>query len=198
MRRLAPTIAFASAITLGITSQLAAQPSAPPASARVTVADYLEWEDVADPQLSPDGRQIAFTRRSVDKVNDKWDTSVWVMNGDGSRQHSLVSGSAARWSPDGTRLLYIAAGQPSGMQLWVRFMDGDGGTTQLTRLIEPPTDPEWSPDGSQIAFRMNVPTKETWNIALPAAPKGAKWTEPPRIVQRLNYRSDRVGFTDDG
>ena len=198
MRRLAPTIAFASAITLGITSQLAAQPSAPPASARVTVADYLEWEDVADPQLSPDGRQIAFTRRSVDKVNDKWDTSVWVMNGDGSRQHSLVSGSAARWSPDGTRLLYIAAGQPSGMQLWVRFMDGDGGTTQLTRLIEPPTDPEWSPDGAQIAFRMNVPTKETWNIALPAAPKGAKWTEPPRIVQRLNYRSDRVGFTDDG
>ena len=198
MRRLAPALALASAITLGITPPLVAQPSAPPASARVTVADYLDWEDVADPQLSPDGRQIAFTRRSVDKVNDKWDTSVWVMNADGSRQHSLVSGSAPRWSPDGARLLYIAAGQPSGMQLWVRFMDGDGGTTQLTRLIEAPTDPEWSPDGAQIVFRMNVPTKETWNIALPAAPKGAKWTETPRIVQRLNYRADRIGFTDDG
>ena len=199
MRRLSPTIAIASLFALGITPSLLAQPSAaPPASARVTVADYLEWEDVADPQLSPDGRQIAFTRRSVDKVNDKWDTSVWLMNADGSRQRSLVSGSAPRWSPDGTKLLYIATGQPSGMQLWVRFMDGDGGTTQLTRLVEAPTDPEWSPDGAQIAFRMNVPTKETWNIALPAAPKGAKWTEPPRIVQRLNYRADRVGFTDDG
>ena len=199
MRRLSPTIVIASLFALGTTPPLVAQPSAaPPASARVTVADYLEWEDVADPQLSPDGRQIAFTRRSVDKVNDKWDTSVWLMNADGSRQRSLVSGSAPRWSPDGTKLLYIATGQPSGMQLWVRFMDGDGGTTQLTRLVEAPTDPEWSPDGAQVAFRMNVPTKETWNIALPAAPKGAKWTEPPRIVQRLNYRADRVGFTDDG
>ncbi len=199
MRRITPTIAMASLCALGIASALSAQqPTAPPASKRVTVADYLEWEDVADPQLSPDGRQIVFTRRSVDKVNDKWDTAIWVMNADGSRQRSLVTGSSPRWSPDGTRLLYIATGQPSGMQLWVRFMDADGGTTQLTRLTEAPTDPEWSPEGSQIAFRMNVPTRETWNIALPAAPKGAKWTDAPRIVQRLNYRSDRVGFTDDG
>ena len=199
MRRVNRSLAVVSLMAIALAPPLTAQqPAAPPASTKVTVADYLEWEDVADPQLSPDGKQIAFTRRSVDKVNDKWDTSVWVMNADGSRQRSLVSGSAPRWSPDGSKLLYIANGQPNGMQLWVRFMDGDGGTTQLTRLVEAPTDPEWSPDGAQIAFRMNVPTKETWNIALPAAPKGAKWTDAPRIVQRLNYRSDRVGFTDDG
>lgn len=198
MRRSRSVVAIASLCGLGVAPVLSAQNSAPPASARVTVSDYLEWEDVADPQLSPDGKQIAFTRRSVDKVNDKWDTNVWLMNADGTRQHSLVSGSAPRWSPDGTRLMYIATGQPSGMQLWVRLMDGDGGTTQLTHVTEAPTEPEWAPDGAQIAFRMNVPTKETWNIAMPAAPKGAKWTEPPRIVQRLNYRADRIGFTDDG
>ncbi len=199
MRRTTPVLATAALFALGITAPLTAQqPGAPPASSRITVADYLEWEDVSDPQLSPDGKQIAFTRRSVDKVNDKWDTSVWVMNADGSRQRSLVSGNAPRWSPDGSKLLYIATGMPSGMQVWVRFMEGDGGATQLTHVTEAPTDPEWAPDGAQIAFRMNVPTKETWNIALPAAPKGAKWTEAPRIVQRLNYRADRVGFTDDG
>ena len=199
MRRATSVLATAALFALGITAPLPAQQSgAPPANGKVTVADYLEWEDVADPQLSPEGRQIAFTRRSVDKVNDKWDTSVWVMNADGSRQRSLVSGSAPRWSPDGSKLLYIATGMPSGMQVWVRFMEGDGGATQLTHVTEAPTDPEWSPDGTQIAFRMNVPTKETWNIALPATPKGAKWTEAPRIVQRLNYRSDRAGFVDDG
>ena len=199
MRRTSFMLATASALSLTSMDSLSAQASAaPPASPRITVADHLEWEDVGDPQLSPDGKQIAFTRRGVDKVNDKWDTAIWIMNADGSRQRSLVVGSAPRWSPDGTRLLYIATGQPAGMQLWVRFMDGDGGTTQLTRLTEAPTEPEWSPNGQQIAFRMNVPTRETWNIALPAAPKGAKWTESPRIVQRLNYRSDRVGFTDDG
>jgi dipeptidyl aminopeptidase/acylaminoacyl peptidase len=199
MRRPTPPILASTLLALAVAVQLPAQATgAPPANRKITVADYLEWEDVGDPQLSPDGKQIAFTRRSVDKVNDKWDTAIWIMNADGSRQHSVVTGSAPRWSPDGSRLLYVATGQPAGPQLWVRFMDGDGGTTQLTRLTEAPTEPEWSPDGQQIAFRMNVPTRETWNIALPAAPKGAKWTETPRIVQRLNYRSDRVGFTDDG
>jgi len=43
-----------------------------------------------------------------------------------------------------------------------------------------------------------VPEKETWRIAMPTPPKGAKWTEPPKIVSRLNYRQDRIGFTDDG
>jgi dipeptidyl aminopeptidase/acylaminoacyl peptidase len=45
---------------------------------------------------------------------------------------------------------------------------------------------------------MNVATKETWAIKMPSPPKGAKWTDPPKIVSKLNYRSDRVGFTDEG
>ena len=32
---------------------------------------------------------------------------------------------------------------------------------------------------------------------MPTPPKGAKWTEPPKVVTRLNYRSDRVGYTDE-
>ena len=33
---------------------------------------------------------------------------------------------------------------------------------------------------------------------MPATPKDAKWTPPPRIVQTLHYRQDQVGFLDDG
>ena len=33
---------------------------------------------------------------------------------------------------------------------------------------------------------------------MPKAPAGAKWTEAPRIVEQLNYRRDRSGFTDNG
>src|SRR5438105_243607 len=56
---------------------------------------------------------------------------------------------------------------------------------------------EWSPDGKSIAFTMNVPVRDNWRIAMPAAPKGAKWTEPPKVVTRINYRSDRQGFIDE-
>ena len=52
--------------------------------------------------------------------------------------------------------------------------------------------------GKQLAFLMLVPRQGDWNVKLPSAPRGAKWTEPPRIVERLNYRRDRVGFLDDG
>ena len=56
---------------------------------RLTVDRYHDWEDVADPQLSPDGRQIVYERRWIDKMHDRWETSLWVMNEDGSKNRFL-------------------------------------------------------------------------------------------------------------
>ncbi len=164
---------------------------------RLTLEHYLEWEDVQSPQLSPDGRQITYTRRWIDKLNDRWESSVWMMNVDGTRNRSLVTGSDVQWSPDGTRIAYIARGEPSGSQIFVRWMDAEGATSQVTRLTESPSDLRWAPDSKSIAFRMNGPFRESWAIPLPTAPRGAKWTEAPRIVTRLDYRQDRQGFVDD-
>jgi len=165
---------------------------------RLTLANYLDWEDVQEPQLSPDGRQVLYTRRWIDKLNDKWESSLWIVNADGTKNRVLVQGSNARWSPDGTRIAYLAKGEPSGTQVWVRYMDAEGAATQVTRLTETPSDLAWSPDGKTLAFRMLVPKKDDWRLDIPAAPKGAKWTEPPRVVTKLAYRRDRQGFIDDG
>lgn len=175
----------------------------PPAAAqsardRLSLADYLEFEDVQSPRLSPDGRQIIYTRRWVDKLNDRWESSLWIMDADGGRNRFLVNGANARWSPDGTRIAYLAPGEPTGSQIHVRWMDAEGAVTQVTRVTEAPADHEWSPDGRTIAFRMNVPMKEQWSVAIPPAPRGAKWVEAPYIVEKLAYRRDRVGFTDQG
>ncbi|MEO5580831.1 MAG: S9 family peptidase [Gemmatimonadaceae bacterium] len=191
--------------TLVICSSLAAQdstsqvdPVADKNTDRFTLKQYLDLEDVQDPQLSPDGKSIIYTRRWVDKMNDKWESSLWIMNADGSRNRFLVNGSGARWSPEGTRIAYFAQGVPSGTQLFVRFMDGEGAPTQITRVNETPSELEWSPDAKTVAFRMLVLSRDPWKIDMPAAPKGAKWTEAPRVVTRLNYRRDRQGFIDDG
>ncbi|MGH7719836.1 MAG: S9 family peptidase, partial [Gemmatimonadaceae bacterium] len=173
-------------------------PAGAASSGRLTVSHYLDFEDVQNPQLSPDGRQVMYTRRWVDKMNDRWESSLWIMNTDGTRNRLLVEGSDAKWSPDGQRIAYIAKGEPSGSQVFVRWMDAEGARTQITRVSETPSDLEWSPDGRSVAFRMLVPSRDDWKIELPAAPKGAKWTEPPRIVQRMLYRRDRQGFIDDG
>ncbi|HXT16034.1 MAG TPA: S9 family peptidase [Gemmatimonadaceae bacterium] len=174
------------------------QPQQARPSNRLQLEQYLDWEDVQTPQLSPDGAQILFTRRWVDKMNDRWESSVWLMNADGTHQRALVQGSDAQWSPDGKRIAYIGKGEPTGSQIFVRWMDGEGAATQISHLTEAPTALEWSPDGKSIAFNMNVPVRDNFmRINMPQAPKGAKWIEPPKIVTRLNYRSDRVGYTDD-
>jgi dipeptidyl aminopeptidase/acylaminoacyl peptidase len=158
---------------------------------------YLEWERVSDPQISPDGQQIIYTRRWIDKMNDRWESSLWIMNSDGGRNRFLADGSSARWSPDGSRIAFLRSGEPEGTQIFVRWMDAEGATTQVTRVEHSPSDIVWSPLGESIAFTMRVPTDESWRVELPGKPSGADWTDNPKVVTRLNYRRDRRGYIDD-
>lgn len=191
MRRILVALALAS-----LPAVLAAQNTA--TADRLTLDLYWEYETVADPQLSPDGAQIIYTRTWLDKINDKRESSLWVMNADGSKNRFLVRGSNARWSPSGDRILYTAQGEPRGSQIFVRYMDAEGATSQVTRVTEGPGNVTWSPDGQSIAFAMKVEKKNVWSIRMPDRPEGAKWVETPRIVERLDYRQDGQGFNDDG
>ena len=164
----------------------------------LTVTRFLDYETVSDPQPSPDGSQVVFTRRAVDKMKDQFETGLWIMNADGSRLRFLVKGASAVWSPDGTRIAYLAEGEPGGQQLFVRYMDAEGAVTQITRVTRSPGAPKWSPDGKSLGFTMFVPKENLWRIDLPAAPQGASWTKAPRIIDNLLYRADRSGFLETG
>lgn len=192
--RILKVAARALALTAFAATALTAQQKA---SSRLALEQYLDWEDAQAPQLSPDGANVIFTRRWVDKMNDRWETSLWMMNVDGSHPRNIGQGSGVTWSPDGKRIAYIGKGEPAGSQIFVRWMDAEGAASQISHLTESPSSLQWAPDGKSIAFSMNVAVKDPWRIAMPAPPKGAKWTEAPHVVTRLNFRSDRVGFTDD-
>ena len=163
-------LAVLALFALGVLPSLAAQ-----TKERLTLADYLDFEDAQDPRASPDGKQVIYTRRTIDKINDRWDNALWIVNADGAKHRFLLKGGSARWSPDGSRIAFVADGQPAGPQVFVRWMDAEGATTQITRVSQPPTDIEWSPDGKTLVFRMMVPMKEAWKVAdMPAPPAGAK------------------------
>jgi dipeptidyl aminopeptidase/acylaminoacyl peptidase len=169
-----------------------------PSDTLLTVGRYLDYETVSEPKVSPDGSQVIFTRRSVDKMKDSFESSLWIMGADGGKMRFLTKGSSPVWSPDGTRILFLNEGEPGGSQVYVRYMDAEGAVTQVTKALKAPGSPSWSPDGKWIAFSMFVPSKDDWKIDMPSAPSGATWTKAPRVVETLHYRADRTGYLDDG
>ena len=171
---------------------------------KLALADFLEYEQVRDffrgggPQISPDGSQIIYTRWWVDKMNDRWKASLWLMNADGTRNRWLLDASTARWSPDGSRIAWVAQGEPTGSQIFVRYMDAEGAKTQVTRVEHGPSGLSWSPDGEWLAFSMLVPEAGSLSAAVPGRPSGATWAAEPKIVERLDYRQDYAGYSDAG
>ena len=79
----------------------------------ITDQDLLKFVWIADPQVSPDGRQVVYVRVVVNEKTDDYDTSLWTVPSDGHEApRALTSGtrdSSPRFSPDGKRLAFVRA-----------------------------------------------------------------------------------------
>jgi Tol biopolymer transport system component len=121
-----------------------------------TGADLFNLEVASDPQISPDGRTIAYVRKSNDIMTDKARLTVWLVDVASGQQRPLLAGSGSylspRWSPDGTRLAYVAT-EGDSPQLYVRWMAGGlpPERARITGLPDSPDSLAWSPDGRRIA-----------------------------------------------
>ena len=163
--------------------------------------DVFELESARDPQISPDGSQIAYARATNDIMTDRTRQNIWLVASDGSDHRPLLSGkanySSPRWSPTGDRLAYVSAIEGGKPQLFVRWMD-TGQTALLSNLQETPQSLAWSPDGNQIAFSMFVEEKSEPLASPPAKPDGAEWAKPVTVIDSVTYRNDGSGYRRNG
>jgi acylaminoacyl-peptidase len=155
----------------------------------------LQW--VADPQVAPDGRTIAYVRMRMDIKTDRPRGEIWLIDADGRHSRPIPraeDGSQPRWSPDGSRIAYVAGSEDGSKQLYV-YWTRDAVTASVSHFVESPTSLAWSPDGRWLAFTMPAPADhKALKVELAEPPKGAKWADPPKLIDRMVFRIDGEGY----
>jgi dipeptidyl aminopeptidase/acylaminoacyl peptidase len=118
--------------------------------------DLYRFQRVSDPQISPDGSQVAYVVGVLDMEANKIGSAIWLAATDGKsspRQLTNAPGKKdrhPRWSPDGKRILF-ESNRGGDYQLWILELNG-GEAKQLTTISTEANNAVWSRDGKQIAF----------------------------------------------
>lgn len=156
----------------------------------VTVEDLFRIADVGSPAVSPGGDEVAYAVTTHDLKGNSSSTRIWIaaLDGSASRPMTLAGSDASdpRWSPDGSRLAFLAArGEGARTQVWALERSG-GEARPLTEIEQGVSSFAWSPDGTRLVLVIKDRKPE------PAAGE----PQPPWVIDRLQFKQDYVGYLD--
>ncbi len=200
MRRFAALVVVTACIAI---LSFAGNPAAAQASKRpITLDDMTRLKSVGDPQVSPDGRWVAYSVGTVDAEKERRDSDLWMISWDGSQKIRLTATadsneSQPRWSPDNRYLAFLASRgddeeKKKGTQVWLLNRAG-GEAQKLTDIKGGVSDFSWSPDSKRLVLVVNDfdPASE------PEKMEGWKRkTKPPIVIDRYHFKQDREGYLE--
>jgi dipeptidyl aminopeptidase/acylaminoacyl peptidase len=197
-----------STLVLGLALLAAPEVGRGAAKRNVEVGDLFRIKAVGAPQISADGKWVAYTVTTKDEDKDKSETRVWMAPVDGGDPLPMsVAGKNAsepRFSPDGKYVSFLAARGEDGddddakTQVWL--LDRRGGEAQqLTEVMQGVDGYEWSPDGKRLVLLVQDPTPQELEAqhhkeagTKPARPKA----DPPAVIDRIQFKRDDSGYLD--
>ncbi|HEV8203993.1 MAG TPA: S9 family peptidase [Pyrinomonadaceae bacterium] len=164
--------------------------------------DLTRFRSVGDPQISPDGKYVAYVVGTTDAKEDKSNSHIWMVGIDGTNDRQITfsneSESSPRWSPDGKYISFTSSrpGKARGNQVWL--LDRNGGEAmQLTELKGRLQGHEWSPDSKRLALLIGDPDPES--EPGPSPQPGATPRVPkPIVIDRYRYKQDGAGYLLSG
>ncbi|MCS6909281.1 MAG: S9 family peptidase [Anaerolineales bacterium] len=160
----------------------------------LSAEDLYALKSVEDPQLSPDGRYLAFVRVDVDKLGNKYDRHLWLVDLTERRPtprqftFSAKSDFNPRWSPDSRTLAFVST-RNEKPQIYLIAVNG-GEARPLTSMPNGATNPVWSHDGRRIAFLSNVNAEER------AREDSGEEPPPPADALEAKHRSERQEYNE--
>ena len=160
----------------------------------LTVDDYFAIRGVGSPEVSPDGKWVAFTVSTSDLDQDDSEKRVWMVPLSGGEPVPMTAeGSSAsdpRWSPDGRYLSFLSDRDDGIWQVWA--LDRRGGEArQLTHVAQGVEAYEWSPDGSTLVLVVWDAKDEGGEDRADGERAAAPW-----VIDRLQFKYDGVGYLD--
>ncbi|MFN9343508.1 MAG: prolyl oligopeptidase family serine peptidase [Planctomycetota bacterium] len=140
-------------LLVSVALMTAASPAQSPRAMKVD--DLFQIRRIADPQISPDGKQVVFVVTTVNLEGNSTSSNLWladVARPETARQLTTTPKKDLnpRWSPDGKRILFQST-RSGSMQLWVIDLSG-GEARQLTSISTEAATGVWAPNGKSIAF----------------------------------------------
>ncbi|MCO6509835.1 MAG: S9 family peptidase [Aridibacter famidurans] len=169
----------------------------------IEIDDFFSMKNVGNPQVSPDGKWIAYTLSTTDLKKDKSETRIWMVPAAGGDAIPMTakgySASSPRWSPDGKYLSFLAKRSESGedktdgedkTQVWTLNRLG-GEAQQVTKVKQGVSGYEWSPDGKRLVLLIRDPKPHE----LTEDPKDDKKPKP-YVIDRLQFKRDYAGYLD--
>src|SRR3989449_1018425 len=174
----------------------------------ITFDDYIALKSVGDPQLSPDGKWVAYTVTEQPLKDNRGTTRIWLADVATGQSRELTAGPGSdrqpRWAPDGKTLAFVSTRQ-NGAQLWVLPLAG-GEARRVTSLPDGVFDPVWLPDGKALLVTSDI----KWPAAQEIDRRAGDYPTEARLWTGLFYRHwddwrvgkrqhvFRVGLAGDG
>jgi dipeptidyl aminopeptidase/acylaminoacyl peptidase len=118
-----------------------------------TVDDALDMIRVSNPQISPCGKWVIYSRRELKWKDNKYESYLWIVSTDGGEAYKYTNkpgDSSPQWSPDGKHVTFLR-GKGDERQIWIMRTTG-GEAIQLTEHKAPIRSFKWSKDSKSIIF----------------------------------------------
>ena len=146
--------ALASALTLACGSVGTAQQAT---KHPITFDDIIKMHRLSEPQISPDGKWVAYTVATPDMDANRNVTNIWLVSTAGGASTQLTQSghdSSPVWSPDGSTIAFLSS-RSGEAQVYLLSLEG-GEAQRLTKLSTGAGLVKWSPGGKTIAFTSSV------------------------------------------